>query len=125
MSIAAEIDKATDLLSLTLHGLVKMGQFLQELDGTLSDPAYHPGMRVLIDLQDAAHGASSGDIADLSDYIIASQAKLAGTRVAIVVTKTVTYGLMRMFQMHVDEMLAVSLFYDMHEAKRWLELPVG
>jgi hypothetical protein len=123
MSIEISIDKTRNLLTATMVGLVSVDSFIHALEAALQEEPHFPaGFSALIDMREAVHGASSDDIGNLADYL-AHEPRLVGSKGAIVVTKTVTYGLMRMLQMHTDDApMTMSVFYEMDEAERWLGL---
>jgi hypothetical protein len=122
MSILIRVDESQDLLSATLLGPVSVQSFIEELEHTLSSADLSAGFNALIDMREVVHSVSGDDVGKLARHL-SEHPRLEGTRAAIVVTQTVTYGLMRMLQTHMDEApMAVSVFYDLDEAKRWLGL---
>ena len=117
------VDGEDGLVRASLKGAVPVDVFLKRLEGALGSPGFRPGMNMLLDVRRAAHHLEAEDIVRVSRYLIAHRDKIEGGRAAIVVTKTVSYGLMRMLQAHVDGMpIGFSVFYDMGEARRWLGL---
>jgi hypothetical protein len=121
MPIDFHIDKTHQMVRISLEGVVNVNTFLETLESVLSHPDFYPRMSTLIDLTQATHGATVDDITKIAEYVIANRERLEGGKVAIVVSRTVTYGLMRMFQAHVDTLrVGLNVFYDMDKARRWL-----
>lgn len=109
------------LVHADLSGLVALETFLEQLQSTLDSPEFRPGMSILVDARSAAHHMGSADMARVARLLAVNQLRIAGGRGAIVVSQTVTYGMMRMLQARVDSMpFAFSVFYDLQEALAWL-----
>ena len=117
------VDGGDGLIRASLEGAVPVDTVLRRLEGAFTSPGFRPGMNMLLDGRGAAHHLEAEDIARVSRYLIANRDKIEGGKAAVVVAKTVSYGLMRMLQAQVDGMpIGFSVFYDIDEARRWLGL---
>jgi hypothetical protein len=125
MPIRMSIEKLEHVVLISVEGPVSVDTFLTTLERAWSHTDYHAGMNSLIDLREATHNASVEDVARIARYVADNQQRVQGGKTAIVVTRTVTYGLMKMFQTRVSSLpLELMVFYDMGKARRWLGLQV-
>jgi hypothetical protein len=64
---------------------------------------------------------SSADIKRIADLIIKYRDKIGQSKAAIVISKDVTFGMARMFQVFVEQSsIDIAIFRNMEEALRWL-----
>ncbi len=97
-------------------GVEEQCGFIREV---LSDPALPSPLKVLRDAreQDGLIGDSLNDLQPIIS--IAKNAFMpAGSRMAIVASDDLVFGMSRVFQAHLDE--NVSVFRDYDEAREWL-----
>ena len=67
------------------------------------------------------HQADSEDIKRIASVFLANGAALQGSEVAVVVARTVSYGMLRMLQTFIESAPSrCSVFYDIGEAKELL-----
>jgi hypothetical protein len=124
MPIDIHIDKAESLLRRTVTGSVTAEEVIAEFESTLRHPDYLLGMDSITDLRGNTHQATGEDMRRIADWLLEHCDALHGAKAAIVVSRAVSYGMMRMLQTHLDQApVAVSLFYDLAEAEDWLRVP--
>jgi hypothetical protein len=123
MSIDVVIGKERCSVVRTISRAVGVDEVIASIEATLQHPEYRPGMKNLTDLREYVHGATKEDMARLAEHIIGHSGATRGTKAALVVSSTVSYGMARMLQTHLDDLPAqIAIFYDIDEAKRWLGL---
>jgi hypothetical protein len=121
MSIVVTIDKEKDLITRTLTGQFPIEDVIRELQETAKHPDYHPGMKSLNDLREFVPVSDSSNVRRMAEYLLANAAEREGLRAAIVVSRTVDYGMARMLQALADTpSFSLAVFYDLDEAKQWL-----
>ena len=123
MPIDVCIDTGRNLITRTGRDLVTVDECIQTVEYVLTHPDYQPGMKSLSDMRDVSHQLTADDVRRIAQVVAGTREEPLSTRAAIVVSKTVSYGLSRMLQIHLEGEglpLALSVFYDMDEAERWL-----
>jgi hypothetical protein len=121
MSIEVTLDKEQDLITRTLSGQFPIDDIIAKLKETVEHPDYHPGMKSLNDLREFVPVSDSSNVRRMAEYLLANAAEREGLRAAIVVSRTVDYGMTRMLQAMADTpSFSLAVFYDIDEAKRWL-----
>ena len=119
--IEATIDKGNGLITRTLTGQIAIEEIIAKLRETAAHPDYHTGMKSLNDLRDFVPVSDSTNVRQIAEYLLANAAEREGLRAAIVVSRTVDYGMARMLQALVDTpSFSIAVFYDIDEAKQWL-----
>ena len=123
MIVDVRVDRGAGLVVAVLEGPVPLEGLVEGIDRMLSDPDFRAGMDILVDMQRHVHQASGADMRRLGDALTSRLEYLKGTRLAAVVSKTVSYGMIRMLQAFVDGApFQVGVFYTPEEAKEWLGL---
>ena len=123
MPISIAIDEKNDLIIRTIKGLVSTQELIDSIEYTLKLPSFHQGMKSLTDLSEATHHTNSEDIKKIAELLIKHSEKLVGGKAAVVVSRIVSFGMMRMLQSYADDSpLEISIFYSVEEAKHWLGL---
>ena len=121
MPIDVSIDEKRHLVHRTVEGAVSMDEIIANLEKTLLHPDYRIGMKDLTDLRDYVHQSGSEDMRRLAQYIISRSNAAGDFKSALVVSETVTYGMLRMLQIQLDSLPSeIAIFYDLDEAERWL-----
>ncbi len=122
-SFKAEVDVQRDLVKVALSGPVGTEDFLEGFAGLLAHPDYHPGMRVLVDMLKHVHQLDAKGIDQIARVFMHKREALRGAVIAVVVARTVSYGLLRMLQIKIsEEPYTFFVFYDLQEAERSLGL---
>ena len=121
MPVEVAVDTEQDLVTITLTEVVRVEELLRSIRRALADPGFHPGARCLVDMREATH-TSGGDVARrVAQLLIANRDKVAGARIAIVVSKAAAYGIIRMLQLQTQGFpFEIGVSYDLEEARRWL-----
>ena len=123
MTVDVQVDAAAGLVVAVLEGPVRLEGLVEGIDRMVNDPGFHTGMDILVDMQRHVHQASSADMRGLAGALTSRSEYLKGTRLAAVVSKTVSYGMIRMLQTFVDGApFQVGVFYSPEAAKEWLGL---
>ncbi len=126
MPVEFSIDKENELLERTVTGKVTPEEVIASLEASISHPDYLPGMRSLTDMRDFVLSSTAEDIRQYATFLGAHMDMIKGMQAAVVVSRTVDYGLTRMLQAIADDpTFAIAVFYDIDEAKRWLEAVRG
>jgi hypothetical protein len=121
MTVDFHIDKTRDLLVRTLGGEVTPDEVIDGLEASMKHPDYRPGMPSLIDMRGLASASSSADIRRFAGFLTEHADTLRGMQAALVVSRTVDYGLARMLQAIADDPhVSLAVFYDIGEARQWL-----
>ncbi len=121
MPIEVTIDKGKDLVTRILTGQIAIEEIIAKLRETAALPDHHPGMKSLNDLREFVPDSTSTDVRRMAEYLLANAAEREGLRAAIVVSRTVDYGMSRMLQALADTpSFSLAVFYDIDEAKQWL-----
>lgn len=125
MQWSYEIVGEPGIVRLIAGGPAEMGGFAQSLDRILADPAWHPAMNCVADFRQLdLNTLKHDDVVRLADLHIQMAERIGNARIAIVVSRPVDFGMVRMWQAMVEERFpAHSVFYDMDDAMRWLKNP--
>jgi hypothetical protein len=123
MPVTFHIDKKTGLLLRKVEGEVGPTEMIASLEASMRHPDFRPGMDSLTDMREFAQKSDSADIRQFAGFLLDQIDLVAGTRAAVVVSRTVDYGFTRMLQALVDVPgISVAVFYDIDEAEQWLRL---
>jgi len=118
-----KIDQEKNIAYIKIKGPVSSKDILEVFDIAVSDEKYQKGMGRLWDFTEI-------DLSSLESSAIPMMAKhslhfppgICDVKVAFVVTKTMEYGLTRMFQIHsdLDAKTKVLIFNTIDEAEKWM-----
>ena len=117
-----EIDTDLDLITVTATGTLHYDDMTAAFVERVNDPAYRPGMDILLDGGDAVFEFTGADIRRLVAFFESRRAERgSGFRFALVSGLDVTFGLGRMFEAHAHEFPEdIRVFRDREEARRWV-----
>jgi hypothetical protein len=90
----------------------------------LALPEWKPNMNILIDYSDLnLSNVTTRDVDILAQSLAPHREQMGGGFCAIVNTKPLDFGLGRIWQVYMEEYtdLRVAVFYDIDEAKSWLQ----
>jgi hypothetical protein len=122
-SFQLEVDDKRDLARVALTGPLGAEDFLAGFGRMLAHPAFHPGMKILVDMLAHEHTLGSEDIDHIARVFVRTGEALRNSVVAVVVAKPVSYGMLRMLQIKISEVpFSFFLFYDLQEAEKALAL---
>ena len=124
MTLTTTIDNETGARSQVVTGELTPEELLNALEQIYTGPDYQPEVRALWDLRGAQlHRFSQRDIRRVADFVAANRNAPPGTPAALVVGRTLDFGLARMY----EQMLVAStevrtkVFRDIDEARAWLK----
>jgi len=121
MTVDVQVGSPGSAAQVTIEGPVALGGFIQGLEELVGHPQFAPGTDVLVDLVGHVHQTTSADIRSLAQALMDESERLAGTRLAVAVSQTVSYGMVRMLQTFLEDApFDVAVFRDLQEAKEWL-----
>ena len=87
-------------------------------------PQWSPGTSILFDHRNLdTAGLIADDIHAISDIVKNAADQLGNGRCAVVVGRTVDYGLARMWEIMTQNgvSLKIGIFYSMDEARQWIQ----
>ena len=102
--------------------------FSETTEALVSSPKWTPGMNILIDYSDLdLSNAASTNVNSFARALAPHRDQLGSGLCACVNTKPLNFGLGRMWQVFMEEHsnLKVAVFYDINEAKNWLQSEKG
>ena len=120
MPVRYVIDKERRLVITTGEGRVSIGEMKGHQNRLLGDPDFDPSFNQLNDFTTATDVQLSGE--EISAFARRDVFSPASRR-AIVVSKTLHFGIARQFEMYHGERSIVRVFYDREEALKWLDIP--
>ncbi len=96
--------------------------FLAFLLAATADPRWRPGIPTLLDFRDLDLTAlSPTEVQELAELHRPHAEMLRHTRIAVLVTRSVDYGIVRMWEAFTDDLgLAHAPFYELETAEAWL-----
>lgn len=123
MPVDIVIDEKNGLVVRKLTGEVSVDEIIASFAATICRPDYQPGMNTLVDLTAYTHQNDTADMRKIADFFLAHRDRVKGARAAVVVSQTVSFGMVRMLQTFLDRtQMLLEVFYDLGEARAWLGL---
>ena len=122
--VTTTIDSETGVRTHVVTGELTPEDLLGALGGVYERSDYKPGACALWDLRGAElHLFAKQDIRQIVDFVAKNRNAPAGTCAALVVGRSLDFGLARMYeQMLVASTdVSVMVFRDMDEARAWLK----
>lgn len=122
MPVVFQIDAREDLARVRIEGRVTTEEVLQYRRDLLADPAFRPGMSVLVDATTADTTAISGSaLESIAENLVALSPGAAPGRLAVVVESNATFGLARRYEVLTEGApTRVRAFRDEAEAMEWI-----
>ena len=110
-------------LTMAAWGVAEVEPFQDFLQKALEHPDFRPGMQVCLDLRRLDSGAlTMNDVQRLADLHKPHAEALASVRIAVVVTRSLDYEAVRLWEALVHEPhLAHDVFFSLEEAESWLQ----
>jgi|GEM_PF-1068859 len=118
-----KIDQKKNIAYIKIVGPVSSKDILDAFDIAVSDEKYKRGMGRLWDFTEIdLSSLDSSAIPSMAQYSLSFPPGICDVKVAFVVTKTMEYGLTRMFQIHsdMDAKTQVMVFNTIDEAEKWM-----
>lgn len=110
------------LLTITVLGQATVAGFAKFLIEAVEHPSWRSGIPVLLDFRtlELAH-LTSAQVIQIALEQRPHADKIAASPIAVLVSRTVDFGVVRMWQAHSSDMnLTHEAFYSVEEAKGWL-----
>lgn len=123
MAVTTTIDSDTGARTHVITGELKPEELLEALGSVYARPDYRPGACALWDAREAQlHRFSKEDIRRVTSFVTNERGAPKGTCAAIVVSSSLDFGLVRMYEQMLTAStdVRVMVFRDMDEAKAWL-----
>lgn len=121
MPVSYRIDADLRRVIATVTGIVTIEEMLDALLAVTDDPTYEPGFDIYSDHREIEQSLGTGQVMQLAGHLERLAAKVAGARWAIVTTAPASYGMMRLFSVHAEQIpMSVSVFRETAEAEEWL-----
>jgi len=99
-------------------------QWVEAMEAIFANPAFQSGFGFLSDRRPVDQAPSTLYVREVSQFIIDHADRLRGSRLAMVVGNTATYGTARMSHAMIQSTgLEQAVFTDPAEALRWLNEP--
>jgi hypothetical protein len=117
------IDPEKNIAYIKIVGPASSEEILQAFDKAVSDEKYQKGMGRLWDFTEIDLSAlESSAIPSMARHSLKFPPGICDVKVAFVVTKTMEYGLTRMFQIHSaqDAKTQVLIFNTIDDAEKWM-----
>jgi hypothetical protein len=120
--MAVRIESSRERVVVTGRGDVSERDVVATLELMYRDPRFQPSMTKLWDLQRAHLAISSQGIHDIVHFASKRPEIAEAGRTAVVTGRDVDYGIVRVAQVHAEQMLGTELmvFRATDEAERWL-----
>ncbi len=118
-----KIDQEKKIAYIKIIGPASSKDILDAFDIAVSDKKYKKGMGRLWDFTDIdLSSLDSSVISEMANYSLKFPSGIGDVKVAFVVTKTLEYGLTRMFQIHssMGAKTKVEIFNTIDEAEKWI-----
>ena len=117
------IDEGKNIAYIKMTGTVSSNAILNAFDIAVSDEKYKKGMGRLWDFTDIdLSSLDSDDIPKMAQHSLSFSPGINDVKVAFVVTKTMEYGLARMFQIYSDlhAKTQVRVFDTTDKTEKWI-----
>jgi len=119
--IAVSIDTKAGIVTLEYTGDTSFDEWASTMDAVLRDAAFRTGFGILIDRSHLTAIPETQYIRRVVEYVQANKSLLGDSRVAILISSTGAYGMVRMSQILFDDSTGkTQAFTDRVAALKWL-----
>lgn len=120
--IAVQIEPASERVFVSSRGDISARDVMGAMELMYRDPRFRSRMTKLWDLQRAHLVISSHDVHDIVSFAARRPESGATGRTAIVVARDADYGMIRIAQVHAEQMLGTEItpFRAVDDAEHWL-----
>jgi hypothetical protein len=126
MPLRVSVDEEKVLITGILAGVVDVDEVIDRVCRGLEELDAGKQLKILADLRGQEPHWNPAEIREFAGFVGENRSLFADRAVAVVVSQTVQYGIVRMFQAYTDDIISVfDIFYDLDEATRWLGMPAG
>jgi len=117
------IDTSAGLVIHEAEGPLSLDEIESEVQATLANPAFRPGMKTVWDLRDASIATLSEDaVRSLIEFNLVRKEQRGGGRAAIVASQDADFGIARMFQAYAEALpWETMVFRGLDDALPWLQ----
>ncbi len=118
MPISYRIDPETKIAVVTVQGVVTAQEQREHVARLFADPELRPPFRILSDRREQENIPSTALVRQMARQL-AKVERVAGSRLAFVVSRPVQIGMSRVFAAHATNM-EIEVFTDIDRARAWL-----
>lgn len=126
MPITFRIDKESGIVHTTIDGSASTDEIVDGLKSIMNHPDFKPGLNGIADLRNSDMEVFSADVKRIANLLIEYRNKIGPSKTAVVVSKDVTFGMTRVFQVFAEQSsIETAIFRDRDEALQWLGASKG
>lgn len=118
MPISYEIDGEAGIALVTIRGIVTAQEQREHVSRLLTDPEMRRPFRILSDRREQENIPSAELVQEMGRQLHGVE-RVAGSRLAFVVSQPVQVGMSRMFAAYASNM-EIEIFNDIDSARAWL-----
>jgi len=123
MPLTYRIDPEAGLLFILGVGVITQPERLRTFHAWLNDPAFRPGLDAFCDFSDTESTPTLAHLRELLGVIDKNAAAIGQSRLAILTSKPITFGVARVFEALAGvegAPIQVKVFFDRDKAWQWL-----
>jgi len=122
MPIKSWIEKKKKRVHAVLSGKVSLDEMIKTINSSVKDPDFESGFDVLSDHTRIEQPIETQQVKFLAMHIESLRTNFAGSRWAVVTNSKVSYGMMRMLSVFLEQIpMKLDVFYSLEDAEKWLE----
>jgi hypothetical protein len=107
-----------------VSGNVTIEEILEAINGSIDDPDFRWGYDILSDHTRVETAITTEQAGTTAEYLASLSLYFAGSRWAVVTSKDVSYGMMRMLSVFLERVpMDLRVFRSFDEAENWLAAP--
>jgi len=124
MPIEKRVEKDKRRVYAILTGIVSFDEMIHTINSSVEDPCFMPGFDVLSDHTKIEEPIKTEQVKALASHIDGLKNYFSGSRWAVVTSKEVSYGMMRMLAAYLERVpMELQVFYSFDDAEKWLSAP--
>jgi hypothetical protein len=126
MPIDIRVDTNKHRVYAVLSGILTLNEMVEAVNTSVEDPAFRNGIDILSDHTRLEKPIETDEAKSLARHFQVLQEHFAGSRWAVVTKMEVSFGMMRMLSVFLEQVpMYLQVFYSFDEAERWLSSPKG
>ena len=118
MPITYSFDPSEHVIHTLVTGEARLATIREHLNAISAEP-WFPAPAV-VDVRLAGTGIPSAEVRSVVDIFRRLGPRLDGAPIAVIVASDVAYGLVRMMEIMLDDVVSIAPFHDMASARAWL-----
>jgi len=118
MPITYSFDAADHLIHTVVTGDVRLRAIVEHVDAISAEP-WFPAP-ALVDTRHASAGIQSAEVRSVVEMLRTLGPRLNGVPIAVIVSSDVAFGLTRMIELMLDDVITIAPFRDIASARAWL-----